>query len=790
MRPCSFNTDWTCKPLGSDLPALPVRIPHDAMLAEKRSADSPGGKHIGWFAGGDYLYEKHFTPDHTWKSRAILEFEGVYRNCEVLLNGEAIGGHPYGYSNFYVDISDKVNRGVSNTVQVIARNQEQPNSRWYTGTGLYRPVVLWTADEEHILINGVQIRTVSVSPPIISVSVKTSAPGTAVIRILDGEALIAAQVCQVEAEMTASFILPFVSLWQPDAPKLYTCQVAFGSDEYTCSFGVRTIAWGPDGFLINGKRTILHGACIHHDNGLLGACAYPEAEERRVRLLKENGYNAIRSAHNPCSKALLDACDRLGMLVLDEYADQWYIHKTRYDYASDFAACWQQDLRRMVEKDFNHPSVIMYSIGNEVSETAQKKGIALTKEMTAYLHSLDASRPVTCGVNLFFNFLSTIGLGVYSDKKAAADAKRGVHKAVGSEFFNNLAGIFGSEFMKRGAQFFGCDLATRAAYDALDIAGYNYGVYRYARDLKKYPQRLILGSETFCKDAYRFRELAEKEPRLIGDFVWSGMDYLGEAGLGAWEYLDETAKQHPEGWLTSGCGRIDITGRPLGEAMYTRVALKQTESLFIAVRPVNLTFERHSPSAWKMTNAIPSWSWMGCEGRIAHVEVYARAAVVELWLNGRRVGRKRLRRDCQAHFFVRYQPGTLEARAFDARGNELGRQALTSAGAASQIIIEPEESVAHAGRLCYVRLRYGDAAGVTTPMKCGRIRVKVRGGELVALGNGCPYYPGSYLSPETDMYAGEALAILLPDGSDDVRIEAEDNQFASCIRIPVHAAGI
>ena len=327
-----------------------------------------------------------------------------------------------------------------------------------------------------------------------------------------------------------------------DAPNLYTCRAIIGNDSAETTFGVRTLEWGVHGLLLNGERVILQGACIHHDNGVLGACCYEDAEWRKIRILKENGYNAIRSAHNPCSKFLLDACDHLGVLVMDEYIDHWYIHKTIHDYVEHFPQWWKRDLKDMVEKDYNHPSVILYSTGNEVSETAQEKGIALTREMTEYLHGLDATRPVTCGVNIFFNFLSSIGFGQYSDEKARKEAekaekakaagKQAKEKAVGSKFFNDMAGLLGDEFMKRGATIPPCDWRTRDAFANMDIAGYNYGVYRYRHDLKKYPARLILGSETFCNDAYKFRELAKLEPRLIGDFVWAGMDYLGEVGVG------------------------------------------------------------------------------------------------------------------------------------------------------------------------------------------------------------------------------------------------------------------
>lgn len=352
---------------------------------------------------------------------------------------------------------------------------------------------------------------------------------------------------------------------------------------------------GRDGFKINGKRLVLLGACVHHDNGLLGARCDEDAIERKVRILKENGYNALRSAHNPCSKAFLNACDRQGMLVLDEYIDHWYIHKTEYDYVDYFKKWWKKDLADMVSKDYNHPCVVMYSTGNEVSETAQKKGIALTKKMTEYLHNLDQTRPVTCGVNIFFNFLSSIGFGVYSDKKAKKEAeaaqkavasgKMSKKKAVGSQFFNNLAGLLGDEFMKRGATLHGCDVKTRDAFANMDIAGYNYGIYRYGRDLKKYPERLILGSETFCNDAYRFYEMAKNNPRMIGDFVWAGMDYLGEVMVGSWEY-DDYAKNFDGGlgWVSAGSGRIDLTGKPLCEALYTKVAFEKAAGPYIGVR--------------------------------------------------------------------------------------------------------------------------------------------------------------------------------------------------------------
>lgn len=795
MKPTPLLTGWTCRHLGDTAPGKAVTLPHDAMLAEPRTAISAGGTNTGWYEGYDYEYQRTLTvPENELADTHILEFEGVYHNAEVWLNGQKAAFRPYGYTNFYVDCAPYLHAG-ENELRVIARNADQPNSRWYSGAGIYRPVQLWKARGAHITLNGVKIRTLSLQPAIVEVRVKTTAPGTVRLTVDDLPAM------QQESDGEAVFTLTLdnARLWTPETPNLYTCRVSFADDEVTETFGVRKVEWGTDGFLLNGKRYIIQGACIHHDNGLLGAVCDPDAVARKVRLLKENGYNAIRSAHNPCSKALLTECDRQGVLVMDEYIDHWYIHKTEHDYVDYFNDWWRQDLTDMVEKDYNHPCVVLYSTGNEVSETAQKRGIALTKEMTDFLHGLDDSRPVTCGVNIFFNFLSSIGFGVYSDEKAKKEAERAEKakqrgekaakkKAVGSQFFNNLAGLLGDEFMKRGATLHGCDVKTRDAFANMDIAGYNYGIYRYKHDLKKYPQRLILGSETFCNDAYKFRELAKQEPRLVGDFVWAGMDYLGEVMVGSWEYADYAETfDGGLGWVSAGSGRIDLTGKPLGEALYTRVALEADNGPYIAVCPVNHTGDRHSPSAWKMTNAMPSWSWTGCEGKKANVEVYARAARVELVLNGRTVGSKTLKNDCLARFSIPYESGTLEAVSYDAADHEIGRYKLQSAGGATSLTLDAEEPAAQTGHLCYVRLRYTDENGITKPLMRGNIQVQVRGGTLVGLGSACPFNKHSYLDSETDTYYGEALAIVRMGDGDAMTIAASDGEYSAELTVSAQA---
>ena len=799
MKATAWNTGWLFRHLDSQENFVPVTLPHDAMQAEPRTELSANGINGGWYEGRDYEYIRRFTPDKSLRNKTLmLEFEGVYHLAEVYLNGEKVAERPYGYTNFYADLTDRVRFDEENELRVIARNSDQPNSRWYSGAGIYRPVVLWTADkQQHIALNGVRIRTVSINPATVEVTVRTVGAGRVSVDVLAGEKQVASAAADTTGEVTLTLTVPNAKLWDVEHPNLYTCRVRFGSDEDLQTFGIRTLSWGKKGILLNGERVIVQGACIHHDQGILGARCYAQGEERRVRLLKENGYNAVRSAHNPCSKALLDACDRLGMLMMDEYIDHWYIHKTEYDYVPYFDKWWKQDIADMVDKDYNHPCVILYSTGNEVSETAQKKGIQLTRELTDYLHSLDNTRPVTCGINIFFNFLSSIGFGVYSDEKAKKEAEKaeklraaGVQpqkkkKAVGSKFFNDLAGLMGDEFMKRGATLHGCDVRTRDAFANMDIAGYNYGIYRYKHDLKKYPNRLILGSETFCNDAYRFREQAKKNPRLVGDFVWAGMDYLGEVGVGSWEYKAYATQFSGLGWTTAGSGRIDLNGRPLGEALYTRVALEQEIGPYIAVRPVMFSGEKHSPSAWKMTDAMPSWSWAGCEGKKAHIEVYARAAKVALLLNGKKVAEKQLKNDCLAKFTIPYQSGTLEALSYDAIDRVLGRCKLQTAGADTVLRAVPEEKKTKPGRLCYIRIRYTDRAGELKPMERGMVNITVSGGKLLAAGSACPFHPGSYLTPETDTYYGEALAVVEAGESGAVVVAISDGERSDTVKIPI-----
>ena len=872
MQKIDFNKDWICRCLTRDEEAYPVTLPHDAMLSEPRTQESTGEGNIGWYIGGDYEYTKNFFVPEEYKDKKVLiEFEGIYHNGEVYINGKKAAYRPYGYTNFYVDTEGFFQYGKENEIKVIAHNADQPNSRWYPGTGIYRPAYLHVAREKYIPVNGVKIRTLSYDPAKIEVVVKTSAPGEVSLKIefegskvlrvigestkignVNNDKIISSdnknmqpngsvqtgkngqksELVQVEAEKNnqaaeyqAIFQLdvPNAKLWDTEHPNLYTCKAIFGEDEVTEIFGIRELIWNPQvGMTINGERVILRGACFHHDNGVLGACTYPEAEERKMRIFKENGYNAVRSAHYPCSKALLDACDRVGMLMMDEYVDVWYIHKTKYDYAGQLADWWKQDLKDMVDKDYNHPSVIMYSTGNEVAETAQKKGIALTGDMTNFLHSLDSTRPVTCGINIFFNFLSSIGLGVYSDDKAEKSAgnaeknaaqatgknekkvvksgektvnkatengKKGLgstkpekkKKPVGSEFYNTLACLVGDYFMKCGATLYPCDLRTKDAYANMDIAGYNYGIFRYKHDLKKYPNRLILGSETFCKDAYSFWEIAKKNKRIIGDFVWAGWDYIGEVGDGAAEYSDYKFED-PATRMTGGNGRIDLNGKPRAEAAYTKVAFERETGPFIAVDPVYQK-EKLRLTGWQLTKALESWAWDGCNGEPAKVEVYARAAQVELFINGKSVGKKKVKK-CRANFNTTYQNGEITAVSYDENGREINRYSLQTAGKDTVLQVRPEEKTVKPEGLAFIQLQYTDSKGIWKPMEKHNIKVTVENGVLKGLGSPAPYVKGNYTDHTVATYYGEAMAVVQADGNGPVKVTVADEERFYVAEIP------
>ena len=776
MKKIVFTEGWL-------VDGTPVRLPHDAQILEKRSPDASNGAHA-YFPGGLYTYEKTFTAPPEWADKTVIvEFEGVYKNAEVSLNGRTLCSHPYGYTGFFVEL-DSLICGAENTLTVIADNSRLPNSRWYSGAGIYRPVWLYVCEKDGLRPECVQISTVSTSP--------------AVIRI-QSPVFIRAEVDGIRGEGTDfELTIPDAKLWSDETPHLYTARICAGAgssigaadDAGSCaraadtteiSFGIRLVTWSEKGLFINGRETLLRGGCVHHDNGILGAASFPESEERRVRILKENGFNAIRSAHNPASKALLDACDRLGMYVMDETFDMWYNRKNPYDYGLDFETCWEADTTAMIRKDFNHPSVILYSIGNEVGEPAEAKGLAYAHRLIDLCHRLDPSRPVTCGANLMIMAGTARGNAMYKDGEQpggniTVKEKKGKNASL---LFNMIASFVGTG-MNRAGNSKKVDVATSPFLDALDIAGYNYASGRYPLDGKEHPQRLVIGTETFPQDICKNWAMVKRYPYLAGDFMWTAWDYLGEAGIGAWSYTGGMPFNRPFPWLLAGSGVIDILGNPDASCKYASTVWGFEENPVIAVRPVNHPGVRVSKSVWRGTNAILSWSWAGCEGNRAVIEVYSDSDQVELFLNDRSLGRKKVK-NCRAFFAADYQPGTLTAIAFDSDGRKAGRSTLCSASGPLRIAVRPEKTKVRPGEIVYVPVNLEDADGTVESAADRKLKVTVKGGELLAFGSANPCTKERYHTGIFTTYYGRALAVVRAgqEGEVVVRVRDKNGEKAS-----------
>jgi len=760
MKRFDFNRGWSFQKAGADRWQV-VDLPHDAMIHETRDPKSPGGWAVGYFPGGIYVYEKRFDVPEDWQEKHVaFEFEGIYRNSKIYLNGQEADGRPYGYSRFFVQADPFLEYGQENIIRVVADNSQIPNSRWYSGSGIYRPVHLHIGNQTHIALDGVRISTLSYTPA--RVLVETAANGGEItVEILDGDGVIAAG-----GGASVELTVENAKLWSAETPNLYQCRVTLRKDgevvdEVTESFGIRLVEWNNKGLFINGRETLLRGGCIHHDNGILGACAYDKAEERRVRILKEAGFSAIRSAHNPTSKALLDACDRYGLYVMDEAFDMWYMHKSKYDYACDFDDWYLEDIRAMVEKDYNHPSVIMYSIGNEVSEPYEDRGMGLTREMVDYVHSLDRNRAVTAGINQFLIFMASKGMGIFKEEGRSFEARPQQEKkqrASGSLFFNVAASLIGP-IMGKIPNLGAADRVTSPGLDALDIAGYNYAAGRYPLEGKKHPNRVVVGAETFHHDIAKNWAMVTKYPYVIGDFMWTSWDYLGEASIGAWAYDGSGIMNKPYPWLSSECGAIDILGRPGAPSRYAAMVWGLEEKPYIGVRPLNHPGVRPAKGLWRGSNALDSWSWKNCDGNKAEIEVYADAYEVELFMNGRSLGRKKLK-DFRAIYKTQYAPGSIKAVAYDRDGNQVSESKLVSATGKTGISLTTEDTSIEPGELVYVHVSLVGENGIVESNDDKRLSLTVDGGQLLGFGSANPCTEERFDSGSYTTYYGRALAVV------------------------------
>ena len=751
MKKSCFNTGWTCN-------GAAVTLPHDAMIHEIRQANNPSGSAQAYFPGKRYVYEKTFEKPAA--EHLTLQFEGVYKNAKVYINGKEAGGTEYGYLPFFVCLDDLLVDG-ENTICVECDNENQPDSRWYTGAGIYRPVWLWAGPKGGIEPEQVRVHTVSIQPATIRVH---TGHDNAKIEILDGDTVVATgNGCETD------IVIPNAKLWSGENPYLYTCKVSVDGDEAFTNFGIRTITWDNKGFYINGKRTLLRGGCVHHDNGIVGAATYDEAEWRRVRIMKDAGFNAIRSAHNPTSRALLEACDYYGMYVMDESWDMWFHHKSKFDYATHWRKNYLSDLQAMVNRDYNHPSVVMYSIGNEVSEPAKEEGVEKTKEMVAFLKKEDGTRPVTGGFNLMIIANAKKGKGIYNEEGGRDDSADKKMQGMNSTMFNMITNLVGTG-MNKSANGKAADEATTPCLDALDMAGYNYASGRYPLEGKAHPDRLIYGSETFPQDIAKNWAMVKKYPYLIGDFMWTAWDYIGEVGLGAWAYTkDGTGFNKPYPWLLADTGAFDIVGTPNGEMFLAQAAWGLLDKPVIGVQPVNHPGMNPAKMAWRGTNAMASWAWQGCDGNKAVVEVFTDAALIELLVNGKALGKKKVK-ECKATFKTKYALGKIEAVAYDASGREVSRNFLESATGKTSICAVAETETAKSGEVVYVNVAIVGENGVVESNADRKLTVTVDGGELLAFGSANPRTEERFDAGTYTTYYGTALAAIRVNGNATITV--------------------
>lgn len=787
MHTITLEDGWKRRVLGDDEWHVAM-VPDDAMLEAPRSATSPNGTAGAFFDGQAIEYRRMVHVPDEWRGHAVmLEFEGVYKDATILLNGQRVAFHAYGYTGFVVELTDHLVYGADNELTVIADNSKMPNSRWYTGTGIYRPVLLHVAPLSHIALHGVRIATVSTQPARVRVVTQIEGPSSSQddisIAILDAKGVEVAHGNGADATIEVGA----ARLWSAEDPYMYTCVVRLERDgemiDETCeSIGIRMIEWSRRGLFVNGRSVKLRGGCVHHDNGVIGARALEEAEWRRVRIMKEQGFNAIRSAHNPASQALKRACDAYGIYLIDEMWDMWYERKNRYDNGLNFEANWREDLTAMIKGDYNHPSIIMYSIGNENMEPYCERGVSTARELTEEIHGLDNSRPVTIGCNILLLMMAAAGIGLYHEDSGQFAVDQNDAQTDGSTQFNESMSL-SSESVQAQAANEMADALSSPVLDTVDVAGYNYGAIRYDKEGELHPDRLIYGSETMPFDIARNWRQVMSHDYIVGDFMWTAWDYLGEVGIGSWSDREDAGNfQKPYPWLLGEAGVINIIGVPDASAAYAGVVWGKRTDPYIGVRPPRPAGTKLHRGGWRGTDAIDSWSWSGHEGEPTVVEVYAHDGVaVELMANGRKLGMKPLD-EYRAMFDVAYEPGVLEARVLDADGHELSHTSLTSAQADLHLTLNPEPTYTGDGSVVFVDVALVDVDGVVESSDDRTIQVQVEGGELIGFGSAQPVTEQRFDSGTYDTYRGRALAVVrMRDGETTVTAtDLSSGRIASC----------
>ena len=748
MNRTDFCGGWTYRIWG--VPGdTPVRLPHDYSQHLPRVESSKAGSAGGWFQGADIIYDRELeVTEDMLSGRTVLCFEGVLPSAEVYLDDTVLVREPYGYLSFYADLTPHLRPG-TRKIRVNVHGDALPCSRWYTGTGICRPVWLLRGPRAGLEPEGLRVRTnrdgagwrLGVEACLTGEAAAGAHTLRLILRDAEGAEVWERALPVRERNVCSEDVLTGVEAWSPDRPALYRLTaelLADGTavDSESVTVGFREVCLDRErGLLLNGEPVKLRGGCVHHDNGLLGAVSLPEAEYRKAKLLKDNGFNAVRCAHNPPAPAFLDACDALGLLVMDEFTDVWNIGKNPYDYHLWFRGRWREDLAALVRRDRNHSAVILWSIGNEIPERdGSGGGYALCADMCRLVRSLDGTRPVTAALNnIGRRRLDMLAANVQTDDPDSVD------------WFGTLSEGF---------------LAP------LDVAGYNYLSRRYEQDLDAWPGRFICGTESVAKEAAECWRKTLTHPRVIGDFAWAAIDYLGEAGIGhVWRSPEDGEgffERWP--WRQANCADLDLTGfrNPAGD--YRRAVWGTLDRPRLAVQHPRHFHDDGDVSYWAWPERHHAWEYPGWEGRPVQVDVYSAASRVTLLLNGRALGTA----DCAdgvASFDTTYAPGLLEA--VDDRG---GRDALRTPGEAAGLALRAER----VGPLVWLTARLVDADGEPCRFDGREIRFVCEGGELLAVGSADPASEEGFRTGRARAWRGRVTAVLRdPDGRARVTVSAE-----------------
>ena len=690
-----LNDQWQFVQNDSDfIHARSVTLPHDWSIEQRFDAHAPAGNDGAYLPTGKGWYRRVLTLGKAYEGKKIrLYFEGVYMNARVFVNGHEAGGWPYGYSSFWVDVTPYVKSG-RNEIVVSVDNSQQKNCRWYTGSGIYRNVWLVTTPKTYIDDWSVQVTIPDTHHVELSATVIRE----------DGTTYPIQHSIEVAQPR----------LWSPDDPFLYQTELSIpDGDRIKVRYGIRTIEYDAQrGLLLNGRPIKMNGACLHHDNGILGAAAYDDAEYRKARLMKEAGFNAVRTSHNPPSETFLNACDELGLLVIDESFDGWREKKNDFDYHTLIDEWWQRDIDAMVLRDRLHPSIFCWSIGNEVIERKKIEVVKTAHQMAERIRSIDGQhRPVTSAL-------------------AAWDSDWDIYDPLAAE---------------------------------LDIMGYNYMIFKAEGDHERVPDRVMMQTESFPRDAWRNYRWAMDHTYILGDFVWTGLDYLGESGIGRYYYEGEVAGESWERplypWHAAYCGDVDLTGQRKPISHY-RDLLWNGGSTYMAVREPDGYRGKVKTTMWGTWPTQESWTWPGWEGKPIEVEVYCRGPKASLYLNDQLVGEQPVE-EMKAIFTLPYQPGLLRVVCGDEQYE------IQTAGAPHAIRLTPSGTSMKADgqSLAFITVEVVDAEGLVVPTASDELVFSVNGcANLLAVGNANVKDEDPYSDNRHHVWQGRALAIIRNNG--------------------------